>query len=198
MYRDLFSLNGKIAAVVGGGGVLAGEMAMGLAHAGADICIVDFNGEAAENRAEAVRGLGRRALAVQADGSKKQDLQRALDSIVATFGHVDILINAAGINSGTPFFEISEDEWHRILDVDLKSVSLAARSSAKRWWMRGAGIDHQHLFGLLWSAPFARLHLQRRQRRREPDHSVPGSGMGPPTGSRKCHCSRFFPAEQNS
>jgi NAD(P)-dependent dehydrogenase (short-subunit alcohol dehydrogenase family) len=125
--QDMFSLDGKVAAVVGGGGVLAGEMAKGLAGAGADIAILDFNPQAAEARAGEIRAMGRKALAIQVDGTVKADLQRALDAILAHFGRVDILINAAGINSSTPFLEITEEEWHRILDVDLKSVFLACQ-----------------------------------------------------------------------
>jgi NAD(P)-dependent dehydrogenase (short-subunit alcohol dehydrogenase family) len=125
--QDLFSLDAKVAAVVGGGGVLAGEMAKGLAEAGAGVAILDFNAQAAEARAAEIRALGRKAVSVQVDGTVKADLQRALDAIVGEFGRVDILVNAAGINSSTPFFEIGEQEWHRILDVDLKSVFLACQ-----------------------------------------------------------------------
>lgn len=124
---DLFDLSGKVAAIVGGGGVLAGEMALGLARAGADIAILDFNLDAANARAAQVRDLGRRAIGVKVDATKKADLQAALDAILAELGHVEILVNAAGINSGTPFFEITEEEWHRILDVDLTSVFLACQ-----------------------------------------------------------------------
>jgi len=139
MYSDLFSLDGKVAAAIGGGGVLAGEMAMGLAGAGADISIIDFNLEAAEERAKAIRALGRRAQAVRADATSKQDLHQALDSILSEFGQVDILVNAAGINSGTPFFEIGEEEWHKILDVDLKSVFLACQIFGKAMVEAGRG-----------------------------------------------------------
>jgi NAD(P)-dependent dehydrogenase (short-subunit alcohol dehydrogenase family) len=120
-----------VAAVVGGGGVLAGEMAFGLAGAGADIAILDFNLEAAEAKAALVRELGREALAVQVDATSKADLEKAVEAILASFGHVDILVNAAGINSSTPFLEITEQEWHRILDVDLKSVFLACQVFGK-------------------------------------------------------------------
>lgn len=124
---DLFSLDGKTAAVVGGGGVLAGEMAKGLARAGADIAILDFNLTAAEEKAEEIRKTGRRALACKVDATKRADLEAARDAILKEWGHCDILLNAAGINSGTPFLEITEEEWHRILDVDLKSVFLACQ-----------------------------------------------------------------------
>jgi NAD(P)-dependent dehydrogenase (short-subunit alcohol dehydrogenase family) len=139
MQNDLFSLSGKVAAVVGGGGVLAGAMATGLAEAGADIAVVDFNGEAAEKRAECIHLLGRRAVSIQADATSRRDLERSLATTLSELGRVDILINAAGINSGTPFFEITEEEWHRILDVDLKSVFLACQVFAKAMIDAGQG-----------------------------------------------------------
>lgn len=139
MYEDLFSLKDKVAAVIGGGGVLAGEMALGLAAAGADVSILDFNLENAEKKAEAVRSLGRRAQALKVDATRKSDLEGALSAILKEFGHVDILINAAGINSATPFFEITEEEWHKILDVDLKSVFLACQVFGKQMVEVGRG-----------------------------------------------------------
>src|SRR5215208_4994918 len=106
LINDLFSLQGKVAVAIGAGGVLAGEMAQGLAGAGADVVIVDLNPDAAEARATKVRDIGRKALACRADVTKKTELQDALRATLDTFGRVDILLNAAGINSGTPFFEI--------------------------------------------------------------------------------------------
>jgi NAD(P)-dependent dehydrogenase (short-subunit alcohol dehydrogenase family) len=139
LHEEMFSLSGKVAAVVGGGGVLAGEMALGLAGAGADIAILDFNLQAAEAKAAQVRETGRQALAVQVDATSRADLEKALEAIVKTFGHVDILLNAAGINSSTPFLEITEKEWHRILDVDLKSVFLACQVFGKAMLDAGNG-----------------------------------------------------------
>jgi NAD(P)-dependent dehydrogenase (short-subunit alcohol dehydrogenase family) len=136
---DLFSLKDRVAAVVGGGGVLAGEMAMGLARAGADVAILDFNLAAAEARVAEIRATGRRGLAVKVDATLRVDLEAARDAILGEFGRLDILMNAAGINSGTPFFEISEDEWQRILDVDLKSVFLACQVFGRTMVEAGRG-----------------------------------------------------------
>jgi NAD(P)-dependent dehydrogenase (short-subunit alcohol dehydrogenase family) len=130
--RDLFSLKGKVAVIVGGGGVLAGEMAGGLAAWGAGIVVVDINRENAEARAQAIRETGSPSVAVHADASQRQDLEHALEATMDTFGRVDVLINAAGINSGTSFFEITDEEWHHILDVDLKSIFLACQVFGKR------------------------------------------------------------------
>jgi NAD(P)-dependent dehydrogenase (short-subunit alcohol dehydrogenase family) len=138
-HREMFSLAGKVAAVVGGGGVLAGEMAMGLAEAGADIAILDFNPAGAEARAASIGELGRRAMAIPVDATRKPDLQAALERILAEYGRIDILVNAAGINSGTPFLEITEEEWQRILNVDLTSVFLACQVFGKAMVESGNG-----------------------------------------------------------
>ena len=139
LIEDLFSLAGKTALVVGGGGVLAGEMAMGLAGAGANIVIADLNKEQAKSHAEAIRDLGRESLACQADVTRKADIEHILEATRAEFGGVDILLNAAGINSGTPFLEIEEAEWDRILNVDLRSVFLACQVFGKAMIEAGKG-----------------------------------------------------------
>src|SRR5262245_5490944 len=122
--NGLFSLDGDVAVVIGGGGVLAGAMAEGLATAGASVAIAGRTQQNADTRAKSITSKGYPAIGIQCDASSKQDLQKTLDLVVERFGRVDILVNAAGINSATPFFEISEEEWHRIMDVDLKSVFL--------------------------------------------------------------------------
>jgi NAD(P)-dependent dehydrogenase (short-subunit alcohol dehydrogenase family) len=130
--EKMFSLKGRVAAVVGGGGVLAGEMAKGLAKAGADIAILDLSVENAEKMAQACRDLGVNALAVPVDATSKQGLEDAEKKASAELGVVDILINAPGINSSTPFFDISEQEWDKIIQVNLKSIFMANQIFAKR------------------------------------------------------------------
>ena len=135
---ELYSLKGRTAAVIGGGGVLAGAMALGLAKAGADVAILDLNRENADKRADEIRKIGSKAMAVAVDATSKQQLQQADEKIFSELGPASILINASGINSSTPFFDISEEEWQKILNVNLKSVFLAAQVFAKR--MIDAGV----------------------------------------------------------
>ena len=139
LIEDLFSLAGKTAVVVGGGGVLAGEMATGLAGAGANVVIADLNEDNARRHVQAICDRGRRALACRADVTKKQDIKGILEAALAAFGGVDIVVNAAGINSSTPFFDIEETEWERILDVDLRSVFLACQVFGKAMADAGKG-----------------------------------------------------------
>jgi NAD(P)-dependent dehydrogenase (short-subunit alcohol dehydrogenase family) len=137
--QDLFTLKGKAAAVIGGGGVLGGAMAEGLADAGADAAVVDIDLEKAKSVCKRLDAAGVRTLAVQADASKKDDLERAAAAVKDAFGRIDVLINAPGINSATPFFEISESEWDRILDVNLKSMLFACQAFGKRMIDQGNG-----------------------------------------------------------
>jgi NAD(P)-dependent dehydrogenase (short-subunit alcohol dehydrogenase family) len=125
--EELFSLEGKVAVVIGGSGVLAGEMAMGMARAGANTVIVGRNEEKARQKAAEIGAAGKESLAVAADAVKRADIERVLQAALDKFGRVDVLVNAAGVNSATPFLEITEEEWERILDIDLRSVFLACQ-----------------------------------------------------------------------
>ena len=136
---EMFGLSGKVATVIGGAGVLAGAMADGLAKAGASIAILDRNGEKAEEKAAALRDLGTNAMAIAFDATNKQEMQNAEEKISQQLGGTDILINAPGINSSTPFFEIAEEEWERILQVNLKSMFLACQVFGKKMVDRGNG-----------------------------------------------------------
>ena len=138
--ESLFGLKNKVAAVIGGGGVLAGAMAEALAKAGARVAILDIDRESAEKQADHIKNQsGVETLAIHSDASSKVQLENAKERIVSEWGRVDILINAPGINSGTPFFEITEDEWHKILDVNLKSMFLACQIFGKRMIEQGDG-----------------------------------------------------------
>lgn len=136
---ELFRLDNEVAVVIGGGGVLAGAMAEGLAGAGAKIAIVGRTQENADKRAQTIAAQGYEAIGLQCDTTSKADLQSTLDAVLQRFGRVDILMNAAGINSATPFFDISEEEWHRILDIDLTGVFLACQVFGKAMVDAGRG-----------------------------------------------------------
>ncbi|MEX1063552.1 MAG: SDR family oxidoreductase [Balneolaceae bacterium] len=129
--NKLFSLEGKTAVIVGGSGVLGGEMTQALAQAGAKTAIFySGNREGADERAEKVKKAGGEAIVCQADARKEKSLKRAFGEVTEKWGGVDILVNAPGINSVTPIMEITEEEWNNILDVNLKGAFLASRIAA--------------------------------------------------------------------
>ncbi len=137
--QEMFGLQDKVAVVIGGGGVLAGAMADGLAKAGANIAILDLNEENAQKKAAGIAALGVKSMAVQVNAASQGDLGRGLESVLKTLGRVDILINAPGINSSTPFFDITEEEWSRIIDVNLKSMFLSCQLFGKQMIAQGEG-----------------------------------------------------------
>jgi len=109
---------------------------MGLAGAGANVVIADLNEENAKRQAQAIRDLGRKALACQADVTRKADIQRVLEATLANFGGVEILLNAAGINSGTPFLKSRKPNGSVSSTWICAASSWLARCSARPWLTR--------------------------------------------------------------
>ena len=109
LIQELFSLEGKVALVIGGTGVLCGEMAEGMAGAGARVILVGRNEEKARSRIEAIENAGGNADFIKADVGTKAALEELLQGAIGLAGHLDIVVNGAGVNSPTPFFEVEED-----------------------------------------------------------------------------------------
>ncbi|RFC42282.1 MAG: NAD(P)-dependent dehydrogenase, short-chain alcohol dehydrogenase family [Verrucomicrobia bacterium] len=120
--ENLFGLTGKSAVVIGGTGTLCGVMAQGLAEAGADVVIVGRSEEKAKERLDLIAAAGAKGTFFAADVADRASLQALCDHVVATHGKVDILINGAGVNSPTPFLEITDEEFLRILDINTAAV----------------------------------------------------------------------------
>ena len=131
--EELFSLKGKSAIVIGGSGVLGSEMSRALASAGANTAIFySGNEEGAKEVSASVASLGVQSSIHQVDVRSSDSIQKAVDAVSDAWGGVDILINAPGVNSATPLMEIEEEEWDRIMDVNLKGVfGLSERRSIR-------------------------------------------------------------------
>jgi len=93
----------------------------------------------AQQQAELLKKVGVNAIAVQIDASKKEDFEKAEQEISQTLGRVDIVINAPGINSATPIFEITEAEWEKILNVNLKSIFFSSQVFGQKMIDQGEG-----------------------------------------------------------
>jgi len=118
----------KVALVTGGSRGMGRAIATGLAREGAAVA-VNYRA-AADAAAEVVRrieDLGGKAIAIQADVSKRDDVGRMDDTVVHHFGRVDILVNSAGVTSFFPLLEITEKEFDRMVAVNLKGVFLCTQ-----------------------------------------------------------------------
>ena len=136
---DMFDLTGHVAAVIGGTGVLGGVLCHGLGRAGAAVAVMGRSAERGAARLAALEVEGIRAISVVVDATDRASLEAARRETEERLGPVDILVNAAGVNSSTPFFEIELEEWHRVLDANLTSVFLACQVFGKAMVGRGGG-----------------------------------------------------------
>jgi NAD(P)-dependent dehydrogenase (short-subunit alcohol dehydrogenase family) len=135
----LFRLDGRVAAVCGGGSGLGAAMAAGLAQAGAAVAVVDVKDEGARATVEAIEADGGRALAIQCDITDSDAANAAADRVVAELGSVDVLVNSAGIAFRSPAEEFPEERFDAIIAVNLKGTYLACQSFGRKMLERRTG-----------------------------------------------------------
>jgi 2-dehydro-3-deoxy-D-gluconate 5-dehydrogenase len=136
----LFDLSGKVAIVTGGNGGIGLGMARGLATAGAKIAIVGRNQEkSASATAQLSREAGVEAIAITADVAREEECRLIVEQVKARLGRVDILINNAGINIRKLPQEMSLDEWHEVLDINLTSAFLLSKAAYPAMKAAGGG-----------------------------------------------------------
>lgn len=130
---DLFRLDGKVAVVTGGTGVLCGTIARGLAGAGAQVLVVGRDAAKAQEVIGEIRRAGGTAEFSACDVSQVDTLNALAEQTIATYGAVDILVNGAGVNSATPFLEIQEEEFDHILATNFKSTMVACQAFGRHF-----------------------------------------------------------------
>ena len=133
---DLFDLSNKVAIVTGGNGGIGLGMARGLAAAGATLAVVGRN---AEKNQIAVDELGANARAFVADVTNAAEVDEMVSEVVKSFGGFDILINNAGTNIRKRPEDLSESEWHHVLDTNLTSAFLCSKACYPEMKRRGGG-----------------------------------------------------------
>lgn len=194
----MFNLNGTVSVVIGGNGVLGSAMASALAEAGSKVAIVGRDMEKAKTVCDRIEQAGGSAISIQADATNRSDIESALAQVLAWGGRVDTLINASGTNSATSFFDIQEEEWDRILDVNLKSVYFACQVFGEAMIKQGEGGSIINISSVSSAPPLSRVFT----------YSVSKSGVNSITqflarefAPHKVRVNAiipgFFPAEQN-
>jgi NAD(P)-dependent dehydrogenase (short-subunit alcohol dehydrogenase family) len=139
MFENLFNLTGKVALVTGGSKGLGKAMARGLAEHGADIAISSRHEEELKPALdEILHNTGRRGSYVVADMTKRSDVSRLVHTTLDKLGKVDILINNAGSNIPQPIEQIKDEDWDRIIELNLTSCMILTRAlipqmKARRW-----------------------------------------------------------------
>lgn len=153
----MFNLTDTVSVVIGGNGVLGSAMASALAEAGSKVAIVGRDMEKAKLVCNQINSSGGTAISLQADATKKDELEAVLNDILQWGGRIDTLVNASGTNSPTPFFDLKMDEWDRIMDVNLKSVVLACQVFGKQMIEQGSGGSIINISSVSSSPPLSRV-----------------------------------------
>ncbi len=125
--NDLFNLKGKVAFLTGAGGHIVGELSQGLARAGCVVAVGDLRLHKAQAIAEKIVAEGGEALPVEIDVTSKESWENAVAAIGKQRGPVDILLNGAGINAPTPFFDIAVKEWNDVMATNLTGTLLGCQ-----------------------------------------------------------------------
>jgi NAD(P)-dependent dehydrogenase (short-subunit alcohol dehydrogenase family) len=147
-----FSVTDEVAIVTGGRRGIGKTIALTLAEAGAHVAVCDLVGDDGELQAveEEIRKRGRRALSLQTDTSQRGAVENLVQRVMEAFGRVDILINNAGIIIRSPLLDMSENDWDRLMNTNLKGYYLCAQAAGRRMVEQRKGkiisIASQHAF----------------------------------------------------
>ncbi len=136
----MFDLKNKIAIVTGARRGMGRTHAIILAKAGAKVVVSDILLEDCEKVVAEIKKEGGEALAIKCDVSKKKEVDEMVEKTIKEFGKVDILVNNAGICQFKPFLEITEEEWDKTIDINLKGYFLCAQAAAKEMVKQKSGV----------------------------------------------------------
>jgi NAD(P)-dependent dehydrogenase (short-subunit alcohol dehydrogenase family) len=136
---DRFRLDGKVALVVGGSKGLGQAMALGLAAAGADVCVASRGPAGLDETAEAITKLGRNGTCFAIDATDEAQVENLVAFMLKTYGRIDILVNSQGVAKLQPADETDIDVWQSVIDVNLKSLVLCCKHVGRVMLQQGKG-----------------------------------------------------------
>jgi glucose 1-dehydrogenase len=133
-------LKDKVAVVTGGSGGIGSAIALELAKEGAKVAI-DYHShpESAEAIQNKIKAIGSVCFAIQSDVSKPADLQKLVNGAVQKFGRLDIWVNNAGVETRTSILDTTEEEYEKVMQVNLKSAFFGTQAAAKQMIQQGGG-----------------------------------------------------------
>ncbi len=137
--ENFFDLTGKVAVVTGASSGLGADAALAYANAGADVALLARRFEKLNEVKSAIEATGHKAIAVVCDVTKEDSVKAAMETVLTTFGHIDILLNNAGIALRGGVDSMSEEEWNKSFDTNVKGIFLASKYVVPHMKERGYG-----------------------------------------------------------
>lgn len=125
--KDMFNLEGKVAVVTGASSGLGHDAAVMYAEYGADVALLDLNGNDLEKVKEEIEKLGRKVIAIECDVTKEAQVKDAVSKVLDVFSHIDILLNNAGVAVRGGVETLTEDEWDKSFNVNVKGMYLLSK-----------------------------------------------------------------------
>ena len=196
--NNLFGLDGQVAVVIGGTGVLGGALCDGLAAAGAFVVVAGRGAERGEARVEEIKAAGGDAMFLPVDITSRESLDKLLAKTVEARDRCDMLVNCFGVNSATDFHEITDEEFERIVSINLNSTHMACQIFGKFMGGSDAGGSILNIGSVSADLPLSRVFAYSASKAAVVNYS---KNIAREFASQNVRvnvlCPGFFPAEQN-
>ncbi|MEX2172850.1 MAG: SDR family oxidoreductase [Pirellulaceae bacterium] len=196
--QQLFGLENQVAVVIGGTGVLGGALADGLAQAGAKVVVSGRSQKRGAERVSAIEALGGEAVFLAVDAIERQSMQSLLEATLQQFGQADILVNCAGTNSSVPYAQITDEEWHKVIDSQLTATHLGCQVFAPYMAAQAEGGSILNIGSVTSHLPLSRVFAYSAAKAAVVNLTQNLAREFAPKNVRvNVLCPGFFPAEQN-
>jgi NAD(P)-dependent dehydrogenase (short-subunit alcohol dehydrogenase family) len=195
---QLFGLDDQVAVVIGGTGVLGGALCDGLARAGARVVVAGRSEERGQLRVEAIEAFGGEATFLPVEADQRLSVQALLDASITAFGQIDMLVNCAGTNSATPYEQITDDDWRRVIDSQLTATHLGCQIFAPFMAAQAYGGSILNIGSVSAHLPLSRVFAYSAAKAAVVNLTKNLAREYALKNVRvNCLCPGFFPAEQN-
>ena len=132
-------LSGKASIVTGGGQGIGKAVCLAFAKAGSDVLVGDIAPKEAKGVCEEIQAMGRNCVSFELDVSNGKQIREMVKTAIDKFGKIDVLANVAGIGKKSPIEDVSEEDWDRVIAVNLKGTFLAAQAVGREMIKQGGG-----------------------------------------------------------
>ncbi|MBI1358272.1 MAG: SDR family oxidoreductase [Acidobacteria bacterium] len=194
----LFGFDGQVAVVIGGTGVLGGALCEGLAQAGAHVVVAGRSADRGLERVAAIEKLGGQASFQEVDVTSRESLAGLRDAVLASHGRVDVLVNCAGVNDATPYEEIPDEKWERVLNTNLTATHLGCQLFAPVMAKQAEGGSILNIGSVTSHLPLSKVFAYSASKAAVLNYTKNVAREYATRGVRvNALCPGFFPAEQN-